>query len=624
MIECRINGTKVYPSLNSGLKIVIENPAMRDKSSYTYDIQFPLDLPQNAWFFSHLGHLSVGVKHREYDDCRLILDNKVLFSGKGIVTSVTQSEVKMQIIQEISSSIPEVFSGVFIDKIYYPPVNSRYKQAKFNDGSDNFNGDSNLMIEFTSAKSDLTNNSFVGERFKYTFVTTVPGDASIESASQLVNAYCLEYGSGDAFYAMVNLAVQPNLMYVLKQVLASKAYTCDISCIDTEPWNDLYICSSNKSLNIADALPHWSVEKFLNEIGKLFNISWKWDETNRSVIAVKLWENAASECVKLEAIGEFEKNYDEEGQEYADTSNLTYALSDTHDGMDSVEREPVEHFGIKPFVTENLMRDAVSRMSEKEKKSSFFANNERPELFYWHESDEEGDEEGLRTVGLFRPLFRDLTADNSKELNIIPVAIEDDEIPFFPAVRNRYNGWRLENSLRAKIPRPVVYPKDYVEDYISVQDVVEAGDSIEDKDDDTPIEIMFVSPLGIKNLTSAYSSYGPFFGVISNTAVILVNTAVNNNHIYRVGLKPASLSLNECNGQKCIGELHISQLQIDKSSGFNKNEEFIIKFIRENIPPIGNIFLISNKRYLAKQMEIQLNDNGFSKEITGHFYALDS
>lgn len=616
MIECRINGTKIYPSLNSGLKIVIENPAMRDKSSYTYDILFPLDLPQNAWFFSHLGHLSVGVKNREYDDCRLILDNKVLFSGKGIVTAVTQSEVKMQIIQEISSSIPGVFSGVFIDKIDYPAVDSRFKQPKFDDGSETFNGDSNRLMEFTNAKSDLTNKSFVGERFKYTFVTTVPGDVSVEGAEQLVNAYCLAIGSDEAFYAMYNLAVQPNLMYVLKQILASKGYTCDISSIDTEPWNDLYICSSVRTLKIAESLPHWTVEKFLQEIGKLFNISWRWDELNRSARAVKLWENSASECVKLEPIGEFEKNYDEEGQEYADTSNLTYALSDTHDGMDSVEREPVEHFGIKSYATEDLMQYTVSMMSEKEKKTSFFANKERPELFYWHESDEEGDEEGLRTVGLFRPLFRDLTADNSKELNIIPVAIEDDKIPFFPTVWDRKGtGRRLYGSARSNFPRPVVYPKDYVEDYISVQDVVEAGDSIEDIEDDTPIEIMFVSPLGMQNITVPGLMPGQ---------TIMVPAAVNNNHIYRHGLKAASLSLNECNSLKCIGELHVSQMQIDKSSGFNKNEESIIKFIKENIPPIGNIFLIRNKRYIAKQMEIQLNENGFSKEITGHFYALDS
>lgn len=616
MIECRINGTKVYPSLNSGLKIVIENPAMRDKSSYTYDILFPLDLPQNAWFFSHLGHLSVGVKNREYDDCRLILDNKVLFSGKGIVTAVTQSEVKMQIIQEITSNIPRDFSGVYIDKINYPAIDSRFKQAIFNDGSDEFNRYESRMIDFTSAKNELLYNRFVGERFKYTFVTTVPGDASIEDAAQLLNAYCLSVGTEDGFYAMYNLAVQPNLMYVLKQVLASKGYTYDISCFDTEPWNDLYICSSNRSLKIADALPHWSVEKFLNEVGKLFNISWKWDETSRSVSAVKLWENAASECVKLEAIGEFEKNYDEEGQEYADTSNLTYALSDTHDGMDSVEREPIEHFGIKSYATEALMNSAVTAMSEKERKTSFFANKECAELFYWHESDGEGDEEGLRAVGLFRPLFRDITADNSKELNIIPVAIESDEIPFFPAILPFADGsWVHLNSEQSSIPRPVVYPKDYVEDYVSVQDVVESGDSAEDREDDTPIEVMFVGPMGLREITTPNLFPG---------LTVLVNAAVTNNYIYRSVLKAASLSLNECNQLKCIGELHVSQLQIDKASGFNKNEESIIKFIRENIPPIGNIFLICNKRYIAKQMEIQLNDNGFSKEITGHFYALDS
>lgn len=623
MIECRINGSKTHPSLSAGLKIVIENPAMREKSSYTYDILFPLDVPQNVEFFSHLGHLSVGVKHREYDDCRLILDNKVLFAGKGIVTAVNQSEVKMQIIQEVVTGIPEVFSGVYIDKVYYPPIDSRFKQAQFDNGGDTFDGDEHAMISFTSAYNDLNNNKFVGERFKYTFVTTVPGDASVDSAEHLMNAFCFQYRDNEAAYAMYNLAVQPNLMYVLKQILSSKGYSYDISCIDTEPWNDLYVCSSTRTLNIGEALPHWTIEKFLNEIGKLFNVSWNWDEENHSVSAVKIWENSASESVKLETVGEFEKNYDEDGQEYSDTSNLTYALSDTHDGLDTIEREALEHFGVKMYATETAMRNAVAQLNEKDKKTSFFSNSERPELYYWHESDEDGDTEGLQPVGLFRPLFRDLTADNKKDLNIIPVAIEDDEIPFFPVVRARYDGFYLMGSLPANIPRPVVYPTEYVEDYISVQDVIEGGDSIDDKEDETPIEIMFVNPLGVMNFNKEVS-YQFIYLITNNEYNSIANTAGTNNYPYHYGLKPASLSLNECNSMKCIGEMHISQMQIDKATGFKKNEETILKFIRDSIPPINNIFLIRNKRYLAKQLEIQLTENGFSKEITGHFYELDS
>lgn len=632
MIECIINGQKTLPSLSNGLKLVIENPAMRDKSSYTYDIVFPLDIPQNVKFFSHVGHMSVSVKQREYESCRLVADNKTLFQGKGIVTNVSQSEVKMQIVQEIESSFPDVFKDLYIDKITYPHVDSRFKQAVFDDGGEYFWNDDHGMTEYYNPKSDLENNKFIGERYKYTFVTTVPDgedNQTGEAVENLVNVLCIT-GEGNDLYveALYRLAVQPSLMFVLKKVLEAKGYTYDLSAIDVEPWNDLYIASAKKSLNIADALPHWTAEKFLQEIEKLFNVSFTWEGSK--VTATRLWDQEASRYVSISAENEFERTYDEEGQEYADTSNLTYQLSDLHDGNETIAREVIEKFGIKSYRSETEMRTAVARMTEKEKKTSLFATADSPELFYWHESIGEEDSDKLVSAGVFRPLFRDVTADNERPLSITPVALEDDPIPLWAVIR----GYRrfydepakfyLIGGLPSCLPRPVVEVRETVEDYITVQDMVEDGSSEESKEDDSVMEVMFVGP---NSITGEHfeGNWGGIAWMVRNYDFWLSrNVPAVHNYMYRFGLKAASLALNECNTMKCIGELHVSQLQIDNATGFNKNEETIVKFVSDTIPPIGSVYLIRNKRYIAKQLEVQLNDNGYAKEITGHFYEMDS
>ena len=72
----------------------------------------------------------------------------------------------------------------------------------------------------------------------------------------------------------------------------------------------------------------------------------------------------------------------------------------------------------------------------------------------------------------------------------------------------------------------------------------------------------------------------------------------------------------------CMGDNHVTQLQIDQASAFNKNEELITKFLSDDVPPVSRVFVIANKRYIAKQLEIQVNEDGVAHEITGHFYEL--
>lgn len=622
MIKCYINGNEVFPSLKNGLKMVIENPNMRDKSSYTYDITFPMDILENVKCFSGISRASVTVRNRTFEDCRLMSNDKLLFQGRGIVSMVNNEEVKLQIVQEEKSNIPSVFSSSYIDLLQYPAVNSRFKQAVFDYGGDTFAGDEHGLIDFTDAKSELQANRFLGEKGKYTFIMTLKGDATGEDIEDFVNVCCSTEDCD--VWPMYHLAVQPNLMYVLRRVLASLGYTADLSAIDTEPWQDLYVCSCNVTLSIAEALPHWTCKKFLEEIEKLFNISFEWN--TGYVRAVKLWEREASQTVEIETEDEFERNYDEEGQAYADTSNLTYNLSDTHDPKDTVSREAVQKYGVRRYPSMAALEAALQTMTEKEKKTSFFAISERPELYYFHEATEESDTDCLKPMGIFRPLFRDIDSDSTTDLNIVPVAIENEEIPFRPWLKNmpsyehsvRY--YMLE-CLRAVFPYPVTQPKEIHDYYVSVQDVVEDGSDIDDDEDTSQMDVMLVGSNHAVDVLLSKLISGVYF-YTSWTETVIVPKGINDDYMFRLGVKTASLSLNSCSTMICMGDNHVTQLQIDQASTFNKNEELITKFLSDDVPPVSRVFVIANKRYIAKQLEIQVNEDGVAHEITGHFYEL--
>lgn len=610
MIKCYIDGKETVPSMKEGLKIVIENPNMREKSSYTYDITFPLDILENLECFSGISHVSVSIRNRTFDDCRLMVNDRMLFRGKGLVTVVTRDEVKLQIVQEVQQEVPKVFSDMFIDHVKYPAVDRRFKQAVFTGGGSSFEGGKHYLVEWTDARPELNETRFLGEKGKYTFVQTLKGDSTGEDVEDFVNVCCSM--SDFKGWPLYNLAVQPNLMFVLKHILASAGYNADLSAINREPWSDLYVCSSNVTLDIAEALPHWTAGKFLTELEKLFNIRFEWRGSQVGI--VKLWESEASQQVVIEDEDDFEKNYDEDGQEYADTSNLSYSLADTHDPRDTVKSEVVRKYGIRKFSSLTEIKKAVDAMGDREKRTSFFAVPDWPELYYYHEKTDDSDFDRLEGMGWFRPLFRDLSSDSETELCITPVAIEHEEVSFRPILSPIFDLYYTKEVKRVDFAYPVINTKEGHDDYIPVQDVVEDGSDMEDSEDESPMEIMFVGPYETIYLYMKVSS-----GSAENVAIPKAQT---KSYVFNLTQKMGSLSLNSSNKLVSVGDFHVTQLQIDSASKFNKHEELIRKFIADEVPSVSRVFIIGNKRYVAKQLEILVNDEGIAHEITGHFYEI--
>ena len=76
-------------------------------------------------------------------------------------------------------------------------------------------------------------------------------------------------------------AVQPYLMYVLRKVLAYEGFSVRRNDLDIEPWNRLVICSARQGTDIRLALPHWSVYTFIEEVRKLFNASFIFNDQRK-------------------------------------------------------------------------------------------------------------------------------------------------------------------------------------------------------------------------------------------------------------------------------------------------------------------------------------------------------
>ena len=97
MIVCSLNGKTAYPSSSDKIKVTYENQFVKDSGSYTYDISFPMDIARNRELFKNVQRLDVKKTVGDFEDCKLYADNRLIISGKGTVTSITNDVVKLQI-----------------------------------------------------------------------------------------------------------------------------------------------------------------------------------------------------------------------------------------------------------------------------------------------------------------------------------------------------------------------------------------------------------------------------------------------------------------------------------------------------------------------------------------------
>ena len=123
MIVCSLNGKAAYPSSSDKIKVTYENQFVKDSGSYTYDISFPMDIARNREIFKNVQRLDVKKTVNDFDDCKLYADNRLIISGKGTVTSITNDTVKLQIVGGKSRiKYNSKFEKHFIDEINYPSV----------------------------------------------------------------------------------------------------------------------------------------------------------------------------------------------------------------------------------------------------------------------------------------------------------------------------------------------------------------------------------------------------------------------------------------------------------------------------------------------------------------------
>jgi len=599
MIYCTIDGKTVYPESGTNIKITIENPYLKEEGSHTYEISFPLNIAENRVVFGSVHRMDVSKKNREYNDCALYSGSVRLLCGVGKVVSYTNENIKLQIIAETQSARTKAMEK-FIDRVNFPALETTIKE---------WCGKKWVIVDQT-----VPNNGYAGIKGKYVFFSVKNSTSGIIYNQMNKNYF------GGLFYVndiiLIRPVIQPNLMYVLHNVMQSIGYEVVENDFDRYPWNTLYIVNIKRTVTVEGALPHWKITTFIKEFCNLFNATLIYDESNKTVKIKSFSTVGSSDRIDIFPEREYSSEYDEEGISYIESDDIEYSLSQCDDEKYPrfVSDEALKYFTLRHYATLAEMYSAVANLTEKEKLTSIFLCDNTGYRYYRRKEEDEQTFIEEIPFAFFTKLKRERGEDeegSTRSLRIVPVKMGESEITY-----NEF-GLMMPGTDKSKLVDKCVMPYKEGEDdeseeigadedYTTVQDVVENSNSIEEDTEDEVMELAF--------LDESKRTYA--LDVNGSTAYMYVLMSYCDQRESNVS-RSVSMALTEPGHiVDYIGTFHKKTMQI------NPNNQFVKTFLTNSMPDIKSVFCIRNKLYLCAKIEATVNDSGIDQLKKGYFYEI--
>lgn len=623
MITCVINGMAAYPAASQSIKLTYANQYVTDDGEYSYDINFPMSIMDNRRVFHNVSRFDVSKVTQKFNDCKLYVSGRLILSGVGTIISVTEAEIKLQIVggksrikyndRMTKHYIDEIATFGTADKPGYT-VDKGWSQ-----------GFKNLQKINDIYRLDEDKSKFLGVEGKWCFVPV--RDETNDMIANFVGVDKTKQFIGYNAPFVMNLAVQPNLMYIFRKVVEYEGYTLKRNDFDCKPWNLLYIASAYKTRELRKALPHWSSYTFIEEFRKLFNATIVFDDIRKTCSVINASELTTADSVEIEPLDEYTTDYDEDGSlSTSSTANLEYNLGDSanRDNYEVISKKvfnSFESFHSEEISLDNQFVSTTMLWSEKKKRQTIIENFGD---YYIYVEDENG-KKSWELSGIWSPLIRDKSSEDYVDLNISPAAQVVEDINFKTGLlEDKY----YEKRCLLSIPNnkePDSKDCDIDEDgysYTSVQDALDDESMLDTTEDEQEcMNIFFILPgrvqIGGPNTTSL-----SWVGNKSRWPQFLTDYRVNEDYRYS-GIADIfydfySLSLRKKReiGATCLGSLHDNGLKID-----NKNC-LQVKFKSEVIPDPSNTYIIHNKKYVCEKIELEVKDDQIEPIFVGYFYMM--
>lgn len=634
-----INHKEAVIKKGSSFEFISENRYFTGSDSYTLAIEFPLaDCPKNLAIFGHINRKDI-VTQQYLFDCE-IFAGKFYKLGSITITEISDKSVKCQFLEGRSvQNYDNTLDDIYINELALGSWPNAYS-------------DSSVAEQF-----------LISETPTYTAVPWVNNSSGNIQNPVQYSGSVLNWHPDFVSSSEKRVSFMPFMIFIFKKIFDALGYTYDIQAWNASRFKWLLICNCvpgawNRT-NWAYVLPRWSVTEFLEELEKLMNCQFEVDSVAKTVkMSFPSTASASQNTVEIKAINEFqatkteedESDYEENmGKRYADVdSEIFTAMVSTiprEEQKKQNELGPGRFFSKFP-VDEGC--DSISDVAEEAcatiKKSDIFYRNtlgcfytyiehhyyvpKGKICYYDYESDTPNIQRHIEStqfyaqrVGEFAPVEPKDADGKSVELKIVPAII--DEIYYDFAIFLEPGEMKDEDDIYNDYDGSTTKGDIYLRKYEN-SDPVEIYDKIYVAFWNASIFDEFIQERTMIQGEWREVAESQWYYIENNVTKRQLPHPVISNYepVWMQSVKnPTYILWDENDTNRYSLALHASNVVNKKIDGRVK---YTVKFIADNVPDVGSVFLIAGQQFLCKKITATFTEKGMSQLLKGEFYRIIS
>ena len=612
MVRLTLNNLPAVIKAGFSIKLTQTNPYLTEAGSFTLDVTLPLKgCAENQRIFGAIHRPEMSLAHlvgTRYD--MRLLAVPMVMDGYATVTSVSEMEVKVQLIAESSNlkAEREIVNGqnIYIDKLDLGTLPSQR--------SVEVAGDNGYQCSFFPVYSEA-DSCIVNKTMVY-----------IGPTGNVQYRHFLTAEMADGAYS---IAPQPYLYMVIEKVLEALGYTVRTNTIRSNWMSRIFIANAHADTVLAHLLPHWTVDEFLEEVRNFFGVYIIVEGKNVDIIGRN--EAYAGDGMVIidikEVLDEHESDMNED-EEQKDISTANVAYDSEYDQMLCLPDEVWENAIVKTFPNETqLAQWSSSTDADKTKSEYLMVNREDGNCYAWLKNLQTDAFEFSR-VNCMPPLIRENPYDaNTRrdidiKLRIVPVRMTPQLIPHKQEWVTDGLGWKTfykEEWVYVPMMTTSQTTGAIYQDY-SINAAINPDSEDSEHEVTEKLDVIEVgyNPLASwqasfknKDDVTTYCDIRTAFGV----SVWKLEDGAYWNIIMPGNNEQFRLTQNIAPS--------IRKTAMETDYDIDTRCQHMISFLDGGIFPVKAVYNIKGKRYVCMKIEYTINERGLAPLKRGYFYELN-
>lgn len=635
MVELFIDNKRVVLPANLNIKLTDENPILTESGKYSFDIELPLrGCAQNLKVFGPLDRFDVSKGVRSWA-ARLLADNHVILAGIATATSYSRDSIKIQLVGGNSEyNFLSKFENLYIDELYVDlsddidclfldvPRANTMTEAQRRAKLYGVYGDTNFVYlpVYNAGDGEVYNNIAWHVLGLNNFAIFLPHASYAQTASNKLNG---SIGS----VTPTKISHQPYFCYLLRKIFGALGYTIAVNDIESSPLRNCYVVTSHGGTHLGSNseletetvhygrisyrrhttgikvgyLPHWTLQEFIQQVSRFFGVSFYFNDRKGELsIRFKTSPAGLRETHIYEIVDEYSAACD--GDEYSgeQSSNLLFDCPD-----------PDPYQQISDEILEAVRTLQVSELPSPLNSSVIYDLGGK-QYIYCQDDEHSGSIRVNRLRGL---VLSDNPEADTVSLGIVPVRmmcgsiLQEGLVPvhdgdpsqgYYPS-----DGGEHRDALMVDVPMAQVNEESSSNTGADVYQLIEGTEQVGGNVNKEVIELALCDGNGFPLSNGAVMVY-PF------------TTSQDARSLWQADhFRGFSLELNEVSGEATLYRYAAVQ-----RVSCNRQVEYTVKFITDQLLDPTRIFVIRGKRFLCKQLEYQITRSGISQLKTGVFYEM--